>query len=579
MDAVAEIKARLPIDELVRQYCQLHKKGRNFVALCPFHHDTHPSFLISPDKGICYCFPCQKGGDIFSFYQQIEGVDFRQALKDLAEKTGVSIAEADRDILHKDEKERLRECLEAASLFYKRQLKEHAPTQEYLQKRGVLPGEIELFGLGLAPDSFNATYDHLLKAGFSRKEIQICGIGIQKDLADERMYDRFRNRLMFPIQDVQGRIIGFGGRTLGADDAKYLNSQDSPLYHKSSVLFGIHHAREAIRETKRVLIVEGYFDVLACHRVGVHNVVAACGTALTEDHVRLLKRHAETIVLCLDQDKAGKAAAERAFMLCSREGLLVQGVLLPEKDPADMAVVSREELLQLLTTKTRPYLDIVYDEVRQSDLSSPDVRSHALQRILTLLSALSSATERSHAIRTAAVALGTTETSLIDDLRRAEQAGTPSKSAASAAPTTVSLFSSVELCLALLLMYPRNFALLQELIPPEEGWAMDLYHALKERGDFSAVPLVQMTLPEDLHKQASIVMLYCEQNGFADWGENVAVREIRRNCLHANREFLRRKQQELTKKLVEARKTGEVTEEALLQNQYQQLLKLAKMAS
>ncbi len=577
MDAVFEIKARLPIEDLVRQYCQLTKKGRNFVALCPWHHDTRPSFLISPDKGICYCFPCQKGGDIFSFYQLMEGVDFPQAIKELAERTGVVVEKRPADASRKDEKERLRECLECAALFFAHALSESSNTKEYLVSRGVTQEEVGRYALGLAPDSFSATYDHLLKKGFSRKEIQAAGLGIQKDLNEERMYDRFRNRVMFPIHDVQGRIIGFGGRTLAGDDAKYLNSSESPLYRKSTVLYGLHHALKDMRETKRVLIVEGYFDVLACHRVGVEEVVASCGTALTEEHARLLKRHVDTVVLCLDQDSAGRAAADRAFCVLSALDVQVQGIILRDKDPADAVLAGPEELKRLLTEGAKPYLDIVCAEIAKSDLSNPAVRHAALQRLLPLLRSLASSTERTHAVRDSANALGTTATSLMDDLRTFEaKLSVPKKMAD--APIASSPYSTADIAIGLLLLYPKHLGLLQELIPPEEGFAGQLYPVLKSLPADTKDILASLRDCEELIKHARILQLYCEEQGFTDWSDAIAIREIRRNCHHANRDLLRHKQQEITRQLLEARRLGELTQEALLQTQYQQLIKLTKMA-
>lgn len=579
MDSVQEIKARLSIEQLVGQYCQLTKKGRNFVALCPFHHDTKPSFLVSPDKGICYCFPCQKGGDIFSFYQLIEGVDFKQAIKDLADKAGVVLPDAPVDIVKKDEKERAREALSAAQAFYARQLQSSAPTMEYLVSRGVTAEEIAHFGIGFAPDSFTETYEHLLKAGFSRKELMAAGVGVQKDLNDEKIYDRFRNRLMFPIHDNQGRIIGFGGRTMGTDNAKYLNVSDGPLYHKSSVLFGFHHALKSMREKNRVVLVEGYFDVVACHRVGVTEAVATCGTALTEEHVKLLKRYVETVVLCLDQDKAGRDAAERAFMLCSKEGLQVEGVILGQKDPADAAIHSPENLLSMLTEHSRPYLETVFADIRVSDLSSAPVRHAALQRLLPLLQALSSASERAHAVRQGAAALGIPETAMLDDLRSFD-AKTPSiaRPAVSAPSHTANVYSGAELTLGLFLIYPRTLALLDELIEPEEPFARALYQALKQVGGRTDVTVEQLELSDEHRKQAGILMLYCEENGFTEWNDSISTREVRRNCKNANRDYLHKKQKEITKKLVEARTAGRREEEQDLAAQYQQLLALTKLA-
>lgn len=580
MDSVLEIKSRLSIDQLVGRYIQLQKKGRNFVGLCPFHQDSHPSFLVSPDKGICYCFPCQKGGDIFSFYQQIEGVDFKQALKDLADMAGVTLPDVPVDVIKKDEKERARDCLSAAESFFAKTLQASDKTKQYLADRGVSNEESVEFGLGVAPDSFTATYEYLLKAGFSRKEIQNAGLGVQKDLNEEKIYDRFRNRLMFPIHDGQGRIIGFGGRTLGDDDAKYVNNSDSPLYHKSSVLYGLHRAMKSMREKNRVVLVEGYFDVLACHRVGITEAVAACGTALTEEHVKLLKRYVERVVLCLDQDRAGRDAAERAFKICSKEGLQVEGVILNQKDPADVAVSHPDTLRIMLTEHVRPYLDLVFAEVRSSNLSIPSVRHEALDRILGLLESLSSSTERAHIVRQAASALGITETTLIDDLQKFEkqQPTIIAKTAPAHLKSTVTAYSSAELTLGLFLLYPRNSSLLQEMIPPEEVFPRAIYDALKKAGDSTTYTLDTLELSDEDRKKAGILMLYCEDSKFSEWNDAVATLEIRRNCRNANREMLHRKQKDVTQKLLEAQKMGRKEEITELTSAYQELLQLSKHA-
>src|SRR3989338_1633763 len=418
MDAVHEIKARLPIEELVSKYVAVQKKGRNFIALCPFHNDKHPSLLVSPDKGIAYCFACQHGGDIFTFYQQIEHCDFKQALKDLAERAGVKLEEHKSEYAPKaDEKERVRKCLEAAVTFFQTQLTTSSLARDYIGKRGVTIALLQQFQIGYAPDSFNATYDTLLKQGFSRKEIIAAGLGVQKDLKEERIYDRFRNRLMFPIHDTQGGIVGFGGRTLGSDDAKYVNSSEGILYHKSSVLFGFHHAKESIRQSKKVILVEGYFDLLACHRVCVTNVCAVSGTALTEQHVGILKRYAEVATLCLDQDRAGQDAAERAFSLLAKQGMHVQAVAIPEKDPDEAANADPSRLKNLLISGAVPYIDSVLAGLRALDLKDPLVRRTALERVLILLSSLQTAVERTDYLSRAASVFGTTETALQEDLQ------------------------------------------------------------------------------------------------------------------------------------------------------------------
>jgi DNA primase len=331
-----------------------------------------------------------------------------------------------------------------------------------------------------------------------------------------------------------------------------------------------------MRETKRAVLVEGYFDVLACHRVGVTEAVATCGTALTEEHVRLLKRYVDKVVLCLDTDRAGRDAAERAFMLCSKAGILVEGVTLGQKDPADAAQESQQMLRSMLTESARPYLDIVCSEIRTSDLTSNTVRHAAIERILTLLQSLPTATERSHAVRQAASSLGTTETALMDDLQKFTQRTITSPVTAAPQANMISLYSSTELALGLFLVYPRNIALLQELIPPEEGFPAVLYTALRAlegRTDFTADIL---DLADEHRHAATILQLYCEENGFGQWNDSVAIREIRRNCKNANRELLHKKQKDITQRLLEARKTGNTAEEGDLTDQYKQLLQLSR---
>lgn len=580
MDPTLEIKAKLPIEELVGQYCQLKKKGRGFVCLCPFHQDTHPSMQVSPDKGIAYCFACSKGGDIFSFYQEIEGIDFRQALKDLGEKTGVKVEGLKMETpVQKDHKVRLRECLQAAQEFYSSSYASSEVAKAYLQSRQIPAEQIAQFGLGFAPDSFSDTYQHLLKVGFSRKEIVDVSLGIQKDLSDQKIYDRFRNRLMFPIHDGNGEIVGFGGRTLGDDDAKYINSGDTPLYNKSTVLYGLHHAKEAIRTSKTVVLVEGYFDVLACHRIGITNTVAVSGTALTEQHVKVLKRYAETVVLCLDQDRAGKDAAERAFMLCGQEELAVHAVNLAFKDPDEAAAADPEGLKAMLETGGKPYLDLVIAELNQGDVHSTEGKRTVLKKLIPLLNALASSVVKEHYIARIAALLSTTETALQEDMRKVEASVPVFQSVAPVEGNKKTEFSSSEIALGIMLNFPHLRSLLTELIEPEEPFSAALYHALKDAPDVQTLTLEMLAIPEEHAERASILLLYCEHHGFFDWSDSLASQEIRKNCIVSNRNILRKKQLDIAQKLQIARQEGNLAEESKLSTQYQQVLKLAKMAS
>lgn len=577
MDDIAAIKSRLSIEDLVGRYCQLQKKGRNLVCLCPFHNDKKPSFLVSPDKGIGYCFACQSGGDIFSFFQKIENVDFQQAIKDLAALAGVAISEkhVPSTAPKKGEKDRARECLLAAQDFYRQSYQQSAEAQAYLQKRGIAADQIETFGIGVAPDSFSATYEHLLKQGYSRTEILSAGMGVQRDLADERIYDRFRHRLMFPIHDLQGAIVGFGGRTLGNDDAKYVNTSDSLLYHKSSVLFALHHARDSMRKLRSAYLVEGYFDVLACHAVGATNTVATCGTALTPEHVQILKRTVERVILCMDQDRAGQEAMERSFPLLVQAGLVVEVVVLPGKDPADVLLADPEGLRNLLG-HPRPYLDTVYAAIQQANIDDPATRKESLRRILTLISALPSAVDRSAEMEKAAIVFRQTKTALESDLivyMTKSNSHKKSDDYQSSIPSA-SQFSSVEIVLGMFLLYPALRHLLQELIEPVTPFAQALYRAL--RTSDQSVPTEQLPLETDVRERAAVLQLYCEEHSFAEWSEALAVRELRRNCQAANRDMLKAKQNELMKRMTQARRDGKRVEEAQLQTEYLQVLTLMR---
>lgn len=583
MDSVSEIKARLPIDQLVGQYCQLIKKGRSLVCLCPFHNDKHPSMQVSPEKGIAYCFACQSGGDIFSFYQKIEGVDFKQALKDLAEKTGVKIDIQAEPTVKKDEKERLRECLQAAVRFYQACLKNSKAAQEYLKSRSIPPDQIEKFEIGVAPDSFSATYDHLLKEEFSRSEIIKAGLGIQKDIQENKVYDRFRNRLMFPIHDNQGRIAGFGGRALGNDDAKYINSSESPVYNKSNILYGLHHAKDSLREKKEIILVEGYFDLLACHQVGIANVAATCGTALTDQHVIILKRTVDKVVLCFDQDRAGQQAAERAFHECAQSGLPVNIINMAEKDPADMLLENRDELKDILKGGGQPYLDAVIKSYQEKELQSVEGKREALIKFLPLLVSLQSSVEVNHYLQQMAILLKTTEEAVREDLIKLKRV--PQKMSAfkpeepDPAAKKEKLFSSIELTLGLFLLFPKHIKLLQELIEPPKGFARSLYESLKELPtDKDDISSEDLSVAKEDRERVAVLQLYCENLGFNEWSDALAVCEIRRNCKLANRSLIVAKQKEIAAKLQQAQKEGKKAEEEKLHTQYQQVLKLAKMA-
>ncbi|OGJ53855.1 DNA primase [Candidatus Peribacteria bacterium RIFCSPHIGHO2_02_FULL_49_16] len=577
MDPVSDIKSRLPIEDLVRQYCQLKKSGRNYKCLCPFHTDKNPSLLVSPDKGIAYCFACQTGGDIFSFYQAIEGVDFPQALKELAERVGVELARDTGPKHSKDEKERVRSCLMDALAFYRTELQSAKEIHAYLEKRGVDAKDIEKYQLGFAPNAEKELYDALLKKGHSRTEILAAGLGLQSDF-NGTVRDRFRHRLMFPIHDHQGRLIGFGGRTMGNDSAKYMNSPDGILYHKSAVFFGLHTAKESAREKGEIILVEGYFDVLACRRVGLMHTVACCGTALTEEHAKILKRYVDEVILCLDQDIAGKKASERAFCMLAQEGLHVTIATLSKKDPADLVLEDAECLKTCIQAQRVPFIEHVCREIEHMDLKNPLIKRRMLERLITLLHVLQTAVERHHYLSRCARALGTSESALEQDFTRSQKKpqNMNRQDTVGQIPSAQN-FSSAEIALGICMLHPGIRKECVKLMMPEEDFVKALYEIVcSVPQDSQEMNIGNLPLPKEMHERCTILLLFCEEHGFIEWSETVARREFLQNCFHANRSLIQKKQKHMTECLLQARREGEKEEEKKLQNEYQELLMTSK---
>lgn len=337
-DTVQQIKDRLSIVDVVSGYVKLERAGQNMRARCPFHSERTPSFIVSPDRGTYHCFGCGVGGDIFSFVEAIEGLDFKGAMKVLAERAGVELVFTRGE--KEDDKDRLFAAMEAATLFYMSKM--NADAEKYLTGRGLEKPTIAAFRIGYAGDGWTDLSDHLRTKKFSDKEIVDAGLAKK---GDKGLTDKFRNRVMFPIADNAGRIVAFSGRTFGEkahpDAPKYLNSPETPLYHKSRILYGFDRAKQSIRRIDFALLVEGQLDLILSHQAGWANTVAVSGTAFTVEHAALLKRMSENLCIALDADEAGLKAAARAARAALQQGMNVKVVELPEgADPADL--ISKE---------------------------------------------------------------------------------------------------------------------------------------------------------------------------------------------------------------------------------------------
>ncbi|MDB5236946.1 MAG: dnaG [Parcubacteria group bacterium] len=340
VDTVQQVKDKLSIVEVISPYVKLIKAGKYYRGLSPFNKEKTPSFYVNPERGSYYCFSSGQGGDQFTFIEKMEGVDFKGALKILAEKAGVEIVYSGsaENKVSKDRLDRLREAMIRAEAYYVSNLGEGTDAYAYARGRGLTPETIKAWSLGLAPDGWRSLLESLGVEGFTLPELTAAGLIKEADEKRGTFYDRFRNRLMFPIRDSAGRTVAFTGRALAKDDqAKYLNSPETDLFKKSEVLFGMDRAKDAIRQRGFAILVEGQFDLVLLHQAGFTKTIALSGTALSTQHLSLIKRYADNLMLCLDGDRAGLAASAKNARAALLSGMRVKAVRLPEgKDPADV---------------------------------------------------------------------------------------------------------------------------------------------------------------------------------------------------------------------------------------------------
>lgn len=418
-DTVAEIKERLSIQDVVAPYVKLTRAGRSLRGLCPFHKEKTPSFHVSLERGSWHCFGCGEGGDGFSFIEKIEGVDFKGALKMLAEKAGVTIEySGGRNREDATKKERLRALMSRASEWYANKLA-GSPAEKYAKGRGLTSETIAAWRLGYAPEVWRALLEALTAEGFSVDELLAAGLIKEADGKPGTYYDRFRNRLMFPIRDSAGRVVAFTGRALADDDlAKYLNSPETELYHKSEILFGMDFAKDAIRVRKFTLLVEGQIDVILAHQAGFQNAVALSGTALSEKHLSLMKRYSENLMLVLDADAAGLTATARSATLALREGLRVKAARLPAgKDPAELISEDAKEFAKRVAD-AKPIVDFFLAELAERERDQHRLLRVAEAVVLPLLAAIPSPMEREHFIQATARSLSLSGEAVRESLKR-----------------------------------------------------------------------------------------------------------------------------------------------------------------
>ncbi|WP_258360237.1 DNA primase [Moorella sulfitireducens] len=424
-EVIDEVKDRVDIVEIIGSYVRLKKSGRNYVGLCPFHNEKTPSFTVSPDKQMFYCFGCGTGGDVLAFLMKQDGLSFPEAVKALATRVGIDLDGAGDSPAARREREwreRLYQLGALAASFYYRLLISHPagkPARSYLRQRGVRGETARVFELGYAPDAGKALVDYLQRQGFSNSEIEQAGLSITRPSLGTS--DRFRGRLMFPIKDSRGRVIGFGGRILQEGHPKYLNSPETALFHKGRHLYGLHLALPGMRREGRAVLVEGYMDVIAAWQHGIDNAVASLGTALTPEQARELKKYVQEVIIAYDADRAGEAATLRGMDILAAAGLQVRVLQLPEgKDPDEFLAVRGVAAFRELIETSQALMEFrINKAVAANDPTRPLGRKAIMAAVLPGLRRVKDVVEQEAYVRLLSRHTGISEAAILKALSQA----------------------------------------------------------------------------------------------------------------------------------------------------------------
>lgn len=438
-DTVNKIKERLTIVEVVQPYVKLTRAGKYYKGLSPFTKEKTPSFFVSPDRGLYHCFSSGKGGDMFTFLQEMEGVDFRGSLKMLAEKAGVPLEEehpGERDL-----RDRLYSVLGVANSFFVATLKEKADAFSYLKSRGLTDESIALWEVGYAPKTWSLLHEYLVEQKFDDVLIERAGLvkKAEEGSASEetkspepssvRVYDRFRGRIMFPIKDISSRVIGFSGRIFEDDEkhpqAKYLNSPETPVFDKSRALYGLDKARDGIRELGAALLVEGQLDLLMSHQSGYRNAIATSGTAFTVPHAEIIKRYTPNLLIAYDGDRAGISAAGRAAGIALQAGLDVKIVKLPpERDPADV-LLENKEIFRTAVKNALHVVDFYLAHIADAKYDARTFRLEVSRTVLPYVALIPHKIDQAHFIKRVAEVLSVPEEAVVAELKKVQNPVAP----------------------------------------------------------------------------------------------------------------------------------------------------------
>ena len=575
MTDAEQIKSRLDIIDVVKEYIPLKQMGSNWRANCPFHQEKSPSFMVSKEKQIWHCFGCNQGGDVISFVQQYEGLEFPEALRLLADRVGVVLQTSGQQTgPSSGEKSLLWQLNEIACQQWQKNLWSDnlaaKKTLDYLHNRGLQDSTIKQWGLGLSLEAWDDLSVTLRTSGHRDQDLVQSGLVQQKD---GRIFDRFRSRLMFPIRDVQGKIAGFTARTLAGiafdqEDfgGKYINSPQTAVYNKSSILYGLDLAKSAVKQLDYIIVVEGNMDVIMSHQAGIKNVVAVSGTALTGDQLRLIKRFTQNIILAFDADAAGSQALYKSGVISASdfEMNVKAAMIIGGKDPADIVQHDPEDWKQLLR-QSIPIVDFYYQEIlKRVDLSRADHKKLAVEKMLSILAALKSNVEQDHYIKKLSDDLGISENILWEDLLSLE------KKAATTTPHEPEVQAVThddvlaETLLAIIAARPLSLGTVIDRIEPEvlsDIWQplykkIIIYYTKNQSGDLQG--LTATLEPSESPTWSRIV--YRAEASYTDWSDKALEAELENIIKRLKVRHLKDRMRALSDSITRAERTGDKLE-------------------
>lgn len=594
---VEEIKNRISIVDLVGEYIRLTKAGSNWKALCPFHNEKTPSFMVSEERRSFHCFGCSKGGDIFTFVMEMEGIGFREALEQLAQKAGVELKKGnwgdkgDRG----EDKKRLFQILELATKWYEKNLWEGKGKEKilnYLHERGLNDEATKKFRLGYAPEGWRNLLEFLLKKNYKTEEIAKTGLLVEKEkdydskiqntkyeIRDTRHYDRFRDRIIFPIQDIMGRVVGFSARVApGGDEktAKYINTPQTALYDKSKILYGLHLAKTEIKKRDIAILVEGNTDVIASHQAGFPNTIAVSGTALTPEQVKTIKRYTENLAIGFDMDAAGQEAAKRSIKICLENELDVKIILLSGgKDAADV-IRENPKLWRQAIEGAQGILNYYFKDVfSRYDAKSPVGKKKIARELLNVIKDVANPVEQAHWVRVLSEKLGTDEKVLFEVIRKVKsekkEAVSPENQKISGADSQSVLTKRM---IGIFVAFPKECRREIEKVSISDFQGekeKKIISAIKEKEEVTSLEALKAVFPDYETGKFLDGAVFGVEVEFGDLSALDPAEELKKSLKRLKNENMKRKIVEIAREIKTAEKNGDRKKVKELMGEFQNL--------